>query len=75
MLREVNPKRDGTPVPSYRSLATSSHVSSENLANKMVLAATEEFRSLLLARVANDCISEKEAQLECELIFGGAGCL
>jgi RNA polymerase sigma-70 factor (ECF subfamily) len=75
MLREVNPKRDGTPVPSYRSLATSLHVSSDNLANKIVLAATEEFRSLLFAKVANDCISQKEAQLECDLIFAGAGCL
>lgn len=75
LLREVNPKRDGTSVPSYRELASSCRVASENLANKMVLAATEEFRSLLLAKVADDCVSEKEARLECERIFAGAGSL
>ena len=75
MLREVQPKRDGTPAPSYRALASTCNVSSENLANKMVLAATEEFRTLLLARVASDCVSPEEAQLECDLIFAGAGAL
>jgi RNA polymerase sigma-70 factor (ECF subfamily) len=73
--REVNPKRDGTPPPTYRALAVSCGVSSENLANKMVLAATDEFRALLLAKVAADCVSQKEAQLECELIFAAAGSL
>ena len=73
--REVTPKRDGTPAPTYRGLAETWGVSSENLANKMVLAATEEFRALLLAKVASDCVSQKEAQLECELIFAGAGSL
>jgi RNA polymerase sigma-70 factor (ECF subfamily) len=75
VLREVNPKRDGTQPPAYRALAASCGVSSENLANKMVLAATDEFRALLLARVAHDCASPKEAQLECELIFAAAGSL
>jgi len=75
VLREVNPKRDGTPVPTYRTLAASCGVSSENLANKIVLAATDEFRALLLAKVIIDCVSPKEAQLECELIFAAAGSL
>jgi len=75
MLREVQPKRDGTPVPSYRALASACQVSSENLANKMVLGATEEFQSLLLAKVASDCVSREEAQLECDLIFAGGGAL
>jgi len=71
--REVTPKRDGAPVPSYRALAAQYQISSENLANKMVLAATEKFRALLLAKVTADCLSEKEAQLECEVVFAGAG--
>lgn len=75
MLREVQPKRDGTPVPSYRALASTCNVSSENLANKMVLGATEEFRALLLAKISSDCVSPEEAQLECDLIFAGAGAL
>ena len=74
-LREVQPRRDGTPVPSYRVLASTCQVSSENLANKMVLGATEEFRSLLLAKIASDCVSPEEAQLECDLIFAAAGAL
>jgi hypothetical protein len=41
----------------------------------MVLGATEEFRSLLLAKIASDCVSPEEAQLECDLIVAGAGAL
>jgi RNA polymerase sigma-70 factor (ECF subfamily) len=73
MLREVQPKRDGTPPPSYRALASTCNVSSENAANKLVLGATAEFRLLLLAKVASDCVSHEEAQRECELIFASAG--
>lgn len=69
MLREVNPRRAGAPAPSYASLAKQLKLPSENAVNKIVLAAREEFRALILAEVSRDCASPKEAQVECELVF------
>ena len=67
-LRDLAPRRDGTPVPTYAALAESMDLASENAANKILLAARKEFRELLLAEVGRDCASEREAERECELV-------
>ena len=72
MLRDVTPVREGTPVPTYAALAGACHLPSENAANKLALAAREEFRMLLLAATSRDCPSAEEAQAECELILATA---
>jgi len=69
LLREVEPRRNGTPEPSYASLADRLKPPSENAVNKIVLAARKEFRALILAEVGRDCASQKEAEVECELVF------
>lgn len=69
MLREVQPRLDGTPVPTYGELARRINLASENAANKILLAAREEFRSMLFAEVSRDCESQKEAQIECDLVL------
>jgi RNA polymerase sigma-70 factor (ECF subfamily) len=71
-LRDVKPVREGTPVPTYAALAEACHLPSENAANKLSLAAREEFRALLLAATSRDCASAEEAQAECELILATA---
>ncbi len=72
LLRDVKPVREGTPVPTYGALAEEWHLPSENAANKMALAAREEFRALLLAATSRDCGSPEEAHAECELILATA---
>jgi DNA-directed RNA polymerase specialized sigma24 family protein len=72
LLRDVTPVREGTPVPTYRALADACHLPSENAANKMALAAREEFRGLLLAATSRDCASPEEAHAECEVILATA---
>jgi hypothetical protein len=42
LLREVNPQREGSPVPTYSALAAELKLPSENAANKIVLAARED---------------------------------
>ncbi len=69
LLREIEPRRNGTAAPSYASLAERLKMPSENAVNKIVLAAREEFRTLILAEVGRDCASQKEAEVECELVF------
>jgi hypothetical protein len=69
LLREVQPRRDGTPVPTYAALAQQLDIASENAANKILLAAREEFRTLLLTIISNDCKSQKEAHVECEMVL------
>jgi len=72
LLRDVNPKRDGGPVPTYSALAAELKLSSENAANGIVLAARAEFRTLLLAEVSKDCATQEEAQVECKLVLNTA---
>jgi DNA-directed RNA polymerase specialized sigma24 family protein len=72
LLRDVNPVREGTPVPTYAALAETCRLPSENFANKLSLAAREEFRSLLLAATSRDCATPEEAHAECELILATA---
>jgi DNA-directed RNA polymerase specialized sigma24 family protein len=72
LRRDVKPLREGTSVPTYAVLADECHLPSENAANKMALAAREEFRALLLAATRRDCASPEEALAECELILGTA---
>lgn len=72
LLRDVTPVREGTPVRTYRALADACHLPSENAANKMALAAREEFRGLLLAATSRDCASPEEAHAECEVILATA---
>jgi RNA polymerase sigma-70 factor (ECF subfamily) len=72
LLRDVKPVREGTHVPTYRALAEACHLPSENAANKLSLAAREEFRALLLAATTRDSASPEEAQSECELILATA---
>ena len=72
LLRDVEPVREGTPVPTYRALAEACHLPSENAANKLSLAAREEFRARLLAVTSRDCASQEDAQAECELILATA---
>ena len=72
LLHEIKPRMDGTPAPTYAELARELHLASENAANKILLAAREEFRSLLLAEVSRDCESEKEIQVECEFVLASA---
>jgi DNA-directed RNA polymerase specialized sigma24 family protein len=72
LLHDVTPVREGTPVPTYVALADQCHLPSENAANKLALAAREEFRVLLLAATSRDCASPAEAQAECELILATA---
>ena len=72
LLRDVKPVREGTPVPTYAALAEACRLPSENFANKVSLAAREEFRSLLLAATSRDCASPEEAHAECELILATA---
>lgn len=69
VLREIEPRRKGATAPSYASLAGRLKLPSENAANKIVLAAREEFRALILAEVGRDCASEMEAELECDLVL------
>ncbi len=69
VLREIEPRRRGSDVPSYASLADRLKLPSENAVNKIVLAAKKEFRGLILAEVGRDCASQKEAEVECELVF------
>jgi hypothetical protein len=63
---------EGTAVPTYSELARELNLASENAANKILLAAREEFRSLLVAEVSRDCESPKEAQVECEFVLANA---
>jgi hypothetical protein len=72
LLHEVAPRLDGTPTPTYAELAQKLNLASENAANKVLLAAREEFRSLLVAEVSRDCESQKEAQVECEFVLATA---
>jgi hypothetical protein len=72
LLRDVKPLREGTAVPTYAALAEEFGLASENAANKLVLAAREEFRGLLLAAIGRDCVSPDEAQAECELVLATA---
>jgi DNA-directed RNA polymerase specialized sigma24 family protein len=72
LLRDVKPLREGTPVPTYGALAAACQLPSENAANKLALAAREEFRALLLAATSRDCASPEEAHAECELILATA---
>ena len=67
LLRDVKPVREGTPVPTYAALAEACSLPSENFANKLALAAREEFRALLLAATSRDCATPEEAHAECEL--------
>ena len=72
LLHEIKPRMDGTPVPTYAELARELNLASENAANKVLLAAREEFRTLLVAEVSRDCESQKEAQVECEFVLATA---
>jgi hypothetical protein len=69
-LREIQPPRNGTPVPTFKALAEEHGVASENAANKMVLAAKEEFRELVRERIERDTESAEEAEIECSLVLG-----
>jgi hypothetical protein len=72
LLRDVKPVREGTPVPTYGALAEECHLPSENFANKLSLAAREEFRGRLLAATSRDCATPEEAHAECELTLATA---
>jgi len=72
LLREIKPQMEGTPVPTYSELARRLNLASENAANKVLLAARQEFRSMLFAEVSRDCESPKEAQIECELVLAAS---
>ena len=72
LLHEVKPRLEGTPVPTYAALARELNLASENAANKVLLAAREEFRSMLVAEVSRDCESQKETQVECEFVLATA---
>lgn len=72
VLRDVKPIREGTPVPTYGALADAFGIASENAANKIVLAAREEFRARLLAAISHDAVSAEDAQSECELVLATA---
>jgi RNA polymerase sigma-70 factor (ECF subfamily) len=72
LLRDVTPGRDGIPPPAYGTLAQMLGLASENAANKIALAAREEFRQLLLDAVGSDCATAEEARAECELVLGTA---
>ena len=72
LLRDVKPFREGSPVPTYGALAEECRLPSENAANKLALAAREEFRTLLLEATSRDCASPEEAHAECELILSTA---
>ena len=72
MLREIRPHVDGTSAPTYDELARKLNLPSQNAANKILLAAREEFRSMLFAEVSRDCESQKEAQVECDLVLAAA---
>ena len=72
LQHDVQPLREGTPVPTYRVLAQECGLPSENAANKLALAAREEFRTLLLEATSRDCASPEEAHAECELILATA---
>ena len=72
LLRDVEPVREGTHVPTYGALADACRLPSENAANKLSLAAREEFRALLLAATGRDCATPEEAHAECELILATA---
>jgi hypothetical protein len=72
LLREIKPRTEGIPVPTYGELAQKLNLASENAANKVLLAAREEFRSMLFAEVSRDCESPKEAQIECELVLAAS---
>jgi len=72
LLHEIQPRTEGTPVPTYAELARDLNLASENAANKVLLAAREEFRSLLVTELSRDCESQKEAKVECELVLATA---
>ena len=72
LLRDVTPIRDGTAVPTYATVADACGLPSENAANKVVLAARDQFRGLLLAAIARDCTTAEEARIECELVLATA---
>jgi DNA-directed RNA polymerase specialized sigma24 family protein len=70
--RDVTPFRDGAPVPPYAALAHEYGLPSDNAVNKLVLAARQQFRALLLATVSRDCASPQDAEAECELVLATA---
>ena len=72
LMRDVVPPRDGVPVPTWADVARACALPSENAANKVGLAARQQFRALLLEAVARDCATPEEAQAECELVLATA---
>jgi len=72
LLRDVRPAREGVPPPAYAGLAGTLGLASENAANKVALAAREEFRQLLFDAVGRDCTTSEEARAECEQILATA---
>ncbi len=67
--REITPEREGTPAPSYSALADEFGLPSEDAVGRVVRAARDEFRSLLLALIRQDSVSSSEAQIEVKLVL------
>ena len=72
LRHDVKPVRDGTPVPTYAVLAEEHALASENAANKLVLSARAEFRTMLVDAIGRDCATPEEAHAECELVLATA---
>jgi RNA polymerase sigma factor (sigma-70 family) len=67
--REILPERDGTRVPSYAALADEFGLPSEDAVGRVVRAARDEFRALLIALIRQDAVSSKDAETEFRLIL------
>jgi len=70
LRREIEPERDGIARLGYKELAEELHLASEDAVGRIIRAAKDEFRALLLAKISDDCESDKEAEVELELVLG-----
>jgi RNA polymerase sigma-70 factor (ECF subfamily) len=69
LRREILPQREGVPVPTYDVLAAEFGLPSEDAVGRAVRGARDEFRTLLLALIAQDSVAAEDLQAELKLVL------